>query len=123
MPKLLECLLMMSSILLLQSCQSPDSDLAAANAALSKMVKRPALQRSCFTVVFPDCQVSNFLDYLFSNLGAAEWPIAFDEFKEEQMKLISQVPLPHHAVASSFNGKNLFLAGFYNKAKSRKISR
>ena len=93
--------LLIGSILGLQSCQAPpDEDLTAANAAMAKMASASTLRRSCFTIVYPEGQASDFLSYLFSDLGTAEWPIAFDEMEAQQMKSIGQVPLPPNVVVS-----------------------
>jgi hypothetical protein len=61
---------------------------------MAAMAKPASLGKSCFTVVAPNGQPSEFVDYLFSDLGAAEWPIAMDEFEAEQMRSIGQPVVP-----------------------------
>lgn len=83
------------------ACQSaPDPDLKQANAAIAKMTVDRTLTKSCFSVVYPDGEASDFVKYLFSDLGAAEWPIAFDEMEEEQFKAIGQPLLPRNVTVS-----------------------
>ena len=94
-------LLASSIILLLTACGSaPDEDLTAANTALSQMASNRTLSRSCFTVAYPDGQAADFIDYMFSDLGSAEWPVAFDEYEEQAMGSIGQVPLPANVAVS-----------------------
>ena len=83
--------LMASLLLLLTGCGSaPDKNLTAANTALSQMVSNRILSRSCFTVAYPDGQAADFIDYMFSDLGSAEWPVAFDEYEEQLMNQLDE---------------------------------
>jgi len=101
----MEKLLLAGSLLMLMTgCGSPpDEDLTAANTAFSQMASNRSLSRSCFSVAYPDGQASDFIDYLFSDLGSAEWPVAFDEYEENAMRSIGQVPLPSNVVVSRLN--------------------
>ena len=98
------------------SCQSGvDEDLKQANDSLAKMTTKRNLAKSCFSVVYPQGDVANFVNYLFSDLGAAEWPIAFDEMEAEQIESIGQTPLPRNVVVSplkrnQLNSKEIVLA-------------
>ena len=50
------------------ACQSaPDPDLKQANAAIAKMAVDRTLTKSCFSVVYPDREASDFVKYLFSS--------------------------------------------------------
>ncbi|MEB3274620.1 MAG: hypothetical protein ACO4AI_14080 [Prochlorothrix sp.] len=89
---------------LLSSCQSPtDSDLMAANTALSAMVTTRNLKNSCFGVAYPEGGAENFIRYLFSDLGSAEWPVAFDALEREQMAAAGQTPIPANVVISALD--------------------
>ncbi|WP_148288334.1 hypothetical protein [Prochlorothrix hollandica] len=88
--------------LVLGSCQSPpDSDLLAANAALAPLSQNRILSQSCFAVAYPNGVAADFVRYLFSDLGSAEWPVAFGEGDVEQMEAMGQVPLPPNVVISA----------------------
>ena len=90
-------------VLFSTGCQSaPDLDLKQANAAMAKMAVDRTLTKSCFAVVYPHGEASDFVTYLFSDLGAAEWPIAFDEMEEEQLEAIGQPSLPRNVIVSPF---------------------
>ncbi|NEO28025.1 MAG: hypothetical protein F6K03_14370 [Kamptonema sp. SIO4C4] len=71
-----------------------DEQLEQAAAAMADMTKRPTLSRSCFYVVYPNGQATEFINYLFSDLGTAEWPIAIDPMEAEQMQSIGKDVLP-----------------------------
>lgn len=91
-------------LVLLIGCQSvPDSDLKQASNSLSKMATNYHLRKSCFSVVYPNGTASDFVNYLFSDLGTAEWPIAFDQIEVEQTESIGQTPLPENVVISHLN--------------------
>lgn len=82
-------------------CQSaPDPDLKQANAAMAAMATDRTLAQSCYSAVYPDGEASDFVNYLFSELGAVEWPIAFDEMEEEQFEAIGQPFLPSNVTVS-----------------------
>ncbi len=76
-------------------CQAEvDAELQQANAALRGMAAPLSLSKSCFGVVYPNGQASDYLNFLLSDLGAAEWPVALDEQERQQLKAIGQVPMP-----------------------------
>lgn len=78
------------------ACQSEvDPELQQANAALRGMAAPLSLSKSCFGVVYPNGQASDYLSFLLSDLGAAEWPVAMDEQERQQLKAIGQVPMPN----------------------------
>lgn len=81
--------------LLLVGCEEPPNpDIKQASSAMAQMATPKMLSRSCFYLIYPNGKPSEFVRYLFSDLGAAEWPIAFDEMEEEQMKSVRITPLP-----------------------------
>jgi|GEM_PF-1280599 len=86
--------------LLLGGCQQPDPQLKQASFAMAKMATQKALSRSCFYMIYPNGKPSDFVEYLFSDLGVAGWPLAFDEQEVEQMKAVGMVPLPREVVVS-----------------------
>ncbi|MDB9314176.1 hypothetical protein PN462_13775 [Spirulina sp. CS-785/01] len=81
---------------LLNSCQgqTTDEQLQQAAAAMADMTKPSTLSRSCFYFVYPNGQATEFVQYLFSDLGSAEWPVAIDPMEAEQMKSIGKDVLP-----------------------------
>ena len=65
----------------------------AAN-AVHWMILPHNLSRSAFTVAFPEGLPSEFVNYMFSDMGVAEWPPYEDsgEFSPEELKFI-RIPL------------------------------
>jgi hypothetical protein len=57
----------------LAGCSSAPPDLAKAINAVGAMVSRHGLERSAFYAVYPDGTPSDFVAFLFSPLGKAEW--------------------------------------------------
>ncbi|MEM8639227.1 MAG: hypothetical protein AAGG51_10490 [Cyanobacteria bacterium P01_G01_bin.54] len=87
--------LLLGTVMVLGGCSaSQDAELAEAVKAASGMGKARHLQRSCFYIIHPNGQPSDFIGYLFSDLGAAEWPIALDPIEAEGMKAAGITPLP-----------------------------
>ncbi len=81
--------------LVLGACQAEvDPELQQANAALRGMASPLSLSKSCFFVAYPNGQASDYLSFLLSDLGAAEWPVAMDEQERQQLKAIGQLPMP-----------------------------
>ncbi|MDJ1183664.1 hypothetical protein [Roseofilum casamattae] len=93
-PKYLEIARLGCILLILGGCQSGDPQLRQASQAMAQMATSKMLSRSCFYWVYPEGQPSEYIDYLFSDLGTVEWPIALDAMEAEQMKAIRQTPLP-----------------------------
>lgn len=88
-------LLVLGLLALLGGCSpSQDPDLKQAVQATSSMGKARHLQRSCFYLIHPQGQPSDFVGYLFSDLGVAEWPIAIDPDEAAGMKAAGIPPLP-----------------------------
>lgn len=54
--------------------QSTDPELSKAARAMHHMTTRPFLSRSCFYVAYPNGSPTDYVDYIFSPLGAVEWP-------------------------------------------------
>lgn len=51
-----------------------DQDLNQAMRALQSMSSPSFLSRSCYSVLYPQGKASDYVSYLFSDLGVAEWP-------------------------------------------------
>lgn len=81
--------------MLLGSC-SPPNDMALIQAmeAARGLGQAAHLQRSCFYWIYPQGQPTDFVSYLFSDLGAAEWPIALDPDATAEMHAVGITPLP-----------------------------
>jgi hypothetical protein len=83
---------------MLEACTSnePPESKQAADAVAATL--RPInLSRSMFSVVFPDGTPSQFVRFMFPDMGSAEWPPAdawADETMGQQMAAIGQPLLP-----------------------------
>ena len=112
-------------MLVLGSCQSsPDEDLVQANAAMASMGQNRTLAKSCFRVAYPNGNATDFVRYLFSDLGSAEWPIALDQLEAEQMKAIKQKVIPPTVTVSAnqrqyLDRKELVLEAIEGKIQAR----
>lgn len=88
-------------VLTLTACGVSEPDLAQAADVIHYMMKPLHLSRSVFYVAFPDGRPSQFVSFIFSDMGAAEWPLSeawADEMEREQMKAIG-APLVPEGVA------------------------
>jgi hypothetical protein len=72
-----------------------------ANAAMASMTKNPNLSRSCFRVAYPEGNAADFIRYLFSDMGVAEWPSAVDQMEADQMNAINQAVVPSTVAVSA----------------------
>jgi hypothetical protein len=72
----------------LAGCSSAPPDLAKAINAVGAMVSRHGLERSAFYAVYPDGTPSDFVAFLFSPLGKAEW-VPDDAATPERTGLVS----------------------------------
>ncbi len=97
-------LLLAVSLMGLTSCQAADPDLAQASEAMAAMATRKHLSRSCFYVVYPQGQASEYVNYLFSSLGAGEWPTALDP---EEAAAIRVTLLPDNVRVSPLQRQHL----------------
>ncbi len=84
-------LALLLSMLVLAGCSGPsqsgaDPRLEQAVSALKYMTTQRFLSRSAFSSIYPAGKPSEFVSYLFSDIGSAEWPIAFDEGEAEQLR-------------------------------------
>lgn len=72
-------------------------ELVQAADAFEDMLEPINLSRSMFVVAFPGGKPSQFVSYLFSDMGAAEWPPSeawAGEIEREQMEAVGQTLLP-----------------------------
>ncbi len=60
------------------------------------MTSQKFLSRSAFKSIYPEQKPSNFVQYIFSTMGSAEWPIAFDEGEKEQLRSIGVPIMPNN---------------------------
>ena len=74
--------------------QELDPQLSQAVASVKYMTSKRWLSRSAFSATYPDAKPSDFVDYVFSDFGIAEWPIALDEGEREQLRSAGIPPLP-----------------------------
>lgn len=84
-------------IILISACSSSsklDPDLNQANKALKGLASPSSLTKSCFYLVYPNGNATDFAKYLFSPLASAELPIAFDEEEAAQMNSVGMTTLP-----------------------------
>ena len=70
------------------ACSGPavDPRLQQAVTAVEYMTTQRFLADSAFSHVHPERRPSDYVSYLFSTMGSAEWPIAFDQDEEEQLR-------------------------------------
>jgi hypothetical protein len=91
-------LLLIFVVLATVACtESGPPELVQAAGAIDDMLKPANLSRSMYSVAFPDGKPSNYVSYMFSEMGAAEWPPSeawADELVREQMEAIGQTLLP-----------------------------
>lgn len=82
--------------LLMVSCGGApaDAELSQAAQAMAQLARSRHLERSCFYVVYPQGTPTDFVGYLFSDLGSADWPVAFEPLEAEQMQSAGITPLP-----------------------------
>ncbi len=71
-----------------------DTTLSQAVASVSYMTSERWIARSAFQATYPDRKPSDYVSYLFSDLGVAEWPIAIDEQERQQLRAAGIPPLP-----------------------------
>ena len=83
------------SLLLIAGCAGDadaPADLKQAAVAMKAMSAPRNLSRSVFSVAFPNGTPSQYVAYLFSDMGAAEWPVAMDEMEAEGMRA-ARIPI------------------------------
>jgi len=68
--------------------QSSDPELEKAADVIHYMMVPRNLKRSAFAAAFENPTPSKFVSYIFSPMGAAEWPMPADDFEREQMQSI-----------------------------------
>jgi len=76
------------------SGQRLDPDLQQAVNAARYMTSERFLSRSSFRYLFPEAKPSQFVGYIFSDLGVAEWPLALDEMEQQQLRSAGIPALP-----------------------------
>ena len=84
-------------VLVLAACGESVPELAQAADVIHYMMKPQHLSRSAFYVAFPDGVPSQYVSYIFSEMGAAEWPYSetwADVMEREQMKAIGAPMVP-----------------------------
>jgi len=62
--------------------------------AVRHMTAARQLSRSAFSAAYDRGTPSEYVSFLFSDLGAAEWPVAMDEAEAEAMRTAFITPLP-----------------------------
>lgn len=84
--------------LVMLSCgKSAPPDIVQAADAMHEMLTPSSLSRSMFSAAFPKGKPSQFVSYLFSDMGVAEWPPSQGSatpMEIEQMKAIRKTMLP-----------------------------
>lgn len=75
-------------LMLYPSPESDHPDLYQTYQAMRNMCTEANLVNSAFPYVYPDCRASEWVSYLFSTLGSAEWPPrAGQEFSEQEARI------------------------------------
>jgi len=70
-----------------------DPELKRAVSFVRYLCSRRFLRKSAFISSFPEKKPTQFVSYLFSEMGVSEWVSTGDPFEEEQLKSIG-VPVP-----------------------------
>jgi len=100
MKKLLLCLLL-ATLAMPLACQKAPPELKQGMDVIGYMLAPRHMKRSAFSAAFPNGKPSQFVSFLFSDMGAAEWPAAEDavtDMEREQMKAI-RAPMAPAGVA------------------------
>lgn len=73
--KLSHILSLLAGLLMLSSCADTIApDIKKGVQVVRYMSAKRQILRSSFTVVYPEAKPSDFVDWMFSEIGAAEWP-------------------------------------------------
>ena len=84
--------------MLIVSCSNSNTTinprLEQAVLAVKYMTSKRYISQSVFSTMYPDQKPSEYIEFLFSTIGSAEWPIAFDEGEEEQLRSVGIPILP-----------------------------
>lgn len=71
-------------VALLAACgSSEDAELKQASSVILWMSAPMNLQRSMFSAAYPDCKPSEFVAFIFSQMGSAEWPPSIEEAEND----------------------------------------
>ncbi len=83
---------------MLTGCSSSNVDprLEQGVASMKYMTSKKFLSRSAFSSLYPEQNPSDFVQYIFSTMGSAEWPVAFDEGEKEQLRSIGVPIMPNN---------------------------
>ena len=71
-----------------------NAELSQAVQSVKYMTSKRWLSKSAFRSSYPDGKPSDYVNYLFSDFGVSEWPIALDEMEADQLKSARIPPLP-----------------------------
>jgi hypothetical protein len=79
----------------LTGCDSSEPPELKQAASVIRYLTAPVnLSRSAFWVAYPDGKPSEFVSYMFSTMGLAEWPPRNDEFDEFELEAIRSMGTP-----------------------------
>jgi|GEM_PF-2552041 hypothetical protein len=73
--------------------KTESSSLESAAKAVRWMIAPANLSRSGFTVAFPDAKPSEYVNYMFSEMGVAEWP-PFEDSGEFTLQELKSMRIP-----------------------------
>jgi len=76
------------------SRQKLEPNLQQAADAVYYMTSERFLSRSSFRYLFPESKPSQFVSYIFSDLGVAEWPMPFNQMEQDQLRSAGIPALP-----------------------------
>ncbi len=86
----------LAAVLGLLACGGAPRELVDASEAMGSMTHPRILRNSAFYVAYPDGGPSEFVSFVFSDLGAAEWPLGeyADPLELEQQRALGMPVLP-----------------------------
>lgn len=87
-----------------------DPELEKAAEVIRYLLIPKNLKRSAFSAAFDNPTPKDFVSYIFSPMGSAEWPTPMDEYEREQMQAIGAPITPANV---GFNA--LTVSGQYNR--------
>ncbi len=81
---------------------APPADLTQAAQAMRSLTKPSVFRRTAFAQTSTDPTPSNFVEYLFSDLGVAEWPERESWYPEDEHPYVGPL-LPDHVTVVPLN--------------------
>ena len=120
MNKLWPALMIIVLLNIAMSCGKPEPPELERAAAFVKWFTAPKnLSKSMYSAAFPQGTPGQFVSYLFSDMGVAEWPNAASEMEQQQLRSAMIPTLPQDValvpLQPNLNGKKQLVVKFDNE--------